>query len=138
MGGASTVILSGGGTSIEALPGAFSRAMGKAASKNMGYTMAKELEPFNVHVCTVTLAGSIAHGNSVNPDEVAEAYLAIHQQPAGSWDREWVYHGKDNVEKKPYPKDPINVRAGPGYINQPKVAYHDREEILKKIGAAKL
>ena len=38
-------------------------------------TNAKELEPLNVHVCTVTLAGLIARGNSVNPDEAAEGQL---------------------------------------------------------------
>eukprot|EP01045_Picozoa_sp_COSAG04_P045354 COSAG04_NODE_15854_length_518_cov_0.983294_1_plen_81_part_10 len=80
----------------------FSRAMGKAAARNMGYTVAKELHPLNIHVCTVTLSGSIARGNTVDPDEVAEAYLNIHQQPAGAWDREWNYQGAGDIEKHPY------------------------------------
>lgn len=141
---ASTVLFSGGGPSIEPMAGAFSRGVGKAASKNMGFALAKELEPLNVHVCTVTLAGLIARGNSVNPDEAAEAYLAIHNQPAGAWDREWIYHGKDHIEKKPYPKDP-KANIGPGYVNQPHSPGStlrswagrapDREEILRKVGA---
>lgn len=133
----STVIFSGGGGGNEPAPGGFGRNMCKAALKNFSWSLSKELHPANVHVCNVTLAGSIARGNSVDPDDVGEAYLAIHQEPAGSWNREWTYRGKGHIEKGAYPADPMQ-RDGPGYVNQPKTAYHDRDAILKQIGAAKL
>lgn len=130
----STVIFSGGGGGNEPAPGGFGRNMCKAALKNFSYSLSKELHPLNVHVCNVTLAGSIARGNSVDPDDVGDAYLQIHQEPVGSWNREWTYRGKGHIEKGAYPADPMQ-RDGPGYLNQPKVAYHDRDEILKRIGA---
>ncbi len=88
--GRGTIVLTGG--MPEAVPGATSLSVGKAAVRALTELLAKEYGPAGVHVATVTVAGAVAPGTAYDPDDIAERYWHLHAQPPEAWERE-VVHG---------------------------------------------
>jgi hypothetical protein len=46
-----------------------------------------------VHVATVTVCGPVAPGGDFDPDDIAEHYWALHQQPSDAWDQQIEHWG---------------------------------------------
>jgi NAD(P)-dependent dehydrogenase (short-subunit alcohol dehydrogenase family) len=93
--GRGTILFTGGGLALhpEFGAGIASLTAGKSALRGLAYAMAKELAPENIHVATVTVAGTIAPATAFDPDLIAERYLALHQQPRDHWQVEAVFEG---------------------------------------------
>jgi NAD(P)-dependent dehydrogenase (short-subunit alcohol dehydrogenase family) len=88
--GTGTIIVTGG--MRDAVPGATSLSITKAALRALTELLATEYGPAGVHVATVTVAGAVAPGTAYDPDDIAERYWALHTQPREGWDHE-VVHG---------------------------------------------
>lgn len=86
-----TILLTGGGLSLDPWPQFASLAVGKAGLRNLAVSLAKELEPDGIHVATVTITGFVKPGTRFDPDHIAEEYWTLHTQPRASWQREIVY-----------------------------------------------
>lgn len=93
--GRGTILFTGGGLALDPtgwLPAA-SLAVGKAALRNLTLSMHAELAPKHIHVATVTVTGQIQPGTAFDPNRIAEAFLALHQEPAGAFRPEIVFSG---------------------------------------------
>lgn len=89
--GRGTILFTGGGLALNPHPQYASLAVGKAALRNLTYSLGAELEAAGIHVATVTIAGFVQPGTFFDPDLIAEKYWALHAQEAGRWEREVVY-----------------------------------------------
>jgi NAD(P)-dependent dehydrogenase (short-subunit alcohol dehydrogenase family) len=87
--GSGTIVITGG--MPEAIPGATSLSLSKAAVRALTELAAKQYGPDSVHVATVTVAGTVAPGTAYDPDDIAEHYWRLHTQPARAWEREVVH-----------------------------------------------
>jgi len=86
-----TILFTGGGLALYPSPQYASLAIGKAGIRNLAYSLGAELEPDNIQVATVTIAGMVQPGTHFDPDLIAETYWQLHQQPANQKQREVVY-----------------------------------------------
>lgn len=86
-----TILFTGGGLALNPMPQYASLALGKAALRNLVYSLGAELEPDGIHVATVTIAGFIKPGTHFAPELIAEVYWKLHRQEPGLWEREIVY-----------------------------------------------
>lgn len=90
---------SGGGTFLitggmpTPVPRVTSLSLGKAGVRALTELLDTEFGPSGVHVATVTVCGPVAPGTEFDPDDIAEEYWRLHQQPAGQWEREVAYRG---------------------------------------------
>lgn len=91
--GRGTILLTGGGFAFEPHPNFASLGLGKAALRNLSQSLYKELTPEGIHAATVTVCGLIKPGTAFDPDAIAEAFWALHSQPAGTWTWEHVFRG---------------------------------------------
>lgn len=89
-----TVLFTGEGHALSPHPEAAVLGMGKAALRNLTFSLAQELEPHGIHVATVTVTGTIAPRTPFDPKFVAEAFWDLHCEPAGEWSTELVFHGR--------------------------------------------
>lgn len=94
--GSGSILFTGGGLALYPEYGAnvSSLTAGKSALRGLTYAMAKELEPENIHVGIVTIAGKVAEGTVFAPDLIAERYWMLHQQPKSDWAVESVFNGQ--------------------------------------------
>jgi len=86
-----TILITGGGLATHPSARAAALAAGKAAVRNLAFTLAEELEPDGIHVATVTISGTIKEGTPFDPDRIADVYWALHGEPHGSWTTERPY-----------------------------------------------
>jgi len=86
-----TILFTGGGLALEPEPGASSLAIGKAAIRNLAFSLYRELAPFHIHVATVTICGYVRDGTKFSPGSIADSFFHLHQQSEGQWEREFVY-----------------------------------------------
>lgn len=86
-----TILLTGGGLSLDPWPQFSSLAIGKAGLRNLAVSLAKELEPDGIHVATVTITGLVKVGTRFDPNMIAEQYWMLHAQPRAGWQREVIY-----------------------------------------------
>jgi short-subunit dehydrogenase len=86
-----TILFTGGGLALEPMPPYAALAAGKAALRNLCYSLGAEVEPDGVHVATVTIAGFVQPGTHFDPAQIAEVYWTLHTQEPGQWEREIVY-----------------------------------------------
>lgn len=91
-----TILFTGGGLALYPQYGAgvSSLAAGKAGLRAFAYALSKELAPENIHVGTVTIAGTVRPDTELDPNLIADAYWALHTQPASDWSVETVFDGK--------------------------------------------
>lgn len=88
--GRGTIIVTGGMPAP--VPGYVSLSVGKAAVRTLLRLVAEEFGSSGVHVATVTVGGAVAPGTDYDPDDIAEHYWALHNQPPGQWEFD-VKHG---------------------------------------------
>jgi NAD(P)-dependent dehydrogenase (short-subunit alcohol dehydrogenase family) len=69
-------------------------AMGKFGLRGLAQSMAREFQPQNIHIAHFVIDGSIGAPNGgrgsgkddrLDPDAMAETYLAIHRQHRSAW-----------------------------------------------------
>jgi len=90
-----TILLTGGGLALNPtnwLPAA-SLAIGKAGIRSLAMTLHAELAAEGIHAATVTVDGAVAPGTPFDPDRIAEAYWALHADPAGAFRPEIIVRG---------------------------------------------
>lgn len=73
------------------VPGVTSLSLGKAGIRALTDLLAAQFGPLGVHVATVTVAGVVAPGTAFDPDDIAEEYWRLHDQPAHAWQTRHVY-----------------------------------------------
>ena len=86
-----TILFTGGGLALEPEPGVSSLAIGKAGMRSLAFSLHKELTAFHIHIATVTICGYVQEKTRFSPDNIAESFFQLHQQPEGQWDREFIY-----------------------------------------------
>jgi NAD(P)-dependent dehydrogenase (short-subunit alcohol dehydrogenase family) len=87
--GGGTIVLTGGLPQPD--PASTSLSLGKAGVRALTRLLDGAYGPCGLHVATVTVGGAVAPGGPYDPDEIAEQYWRLHQQPAGRWEREVLY-----------------------------------------------
>lgn len=66
--------------------------MSKASLRAYVQSLHKQQQGSGVHVTTVTVAGAIGGDNPrFSPENLAPAYLNLHQQPQDQWEAELLY-----------------------------------------------
>jgi short-subunit dehydrogenase len=90
---AGTVLLTGGGFAFEPIPEMASLDVGKAAIRNLAFSLHADLKDSGVHAATVTICGTVAPGTPFDPDRIADAYWQLHVQPTGAFERELQFRG---------------------------------------------
>ncbi len=91
--GAGTVLLTGGGFAFEPMPALASLGVGKAGVRNLAFSLHADLKDRGIHAATVTICGPVAPGTAFDPERIADAYWALHVQPAGAFERELQFRG---------------------------------------------
>jgi NAD(P)-dependent dehydrogenase (short-subunit alcohol dehydrogenase family) len=92
--GRGTILFTGGGLALYPSAAYSSLAVGKAGIRSLAYSLAEELGPGNIHVATVTVAGSVKLGTAFDPDKIAAHYWRLHRQPKESWEIEHLFKGE--------------------------------------------
>lgn len=108
--GGGTILLTGASASVKGYPNSSSFAMGKFGLRGLAQSLARELQPQNIHVGHFVIDGGIqlldgedkraaARGEdgTLNPDEIAKAYLQVHRQHRSAWT--WEMELRPWVEK---------------------------------------
>ena len=102
-----TILLTGASASVKGYPNSSSFAMGKFGLRGLAQSLARELQPQNIHVAHFVIDGGILQGPDdkrgaergedamLLPDEIAKDYLHVHRQHRSSWTwevklRPWV------------------------------------------------
>ena len=95
--GSGTILLTGASASVKGYPNSSSFAMGKFGLRGLAQSLARELQPQNIHVAHFVIDGGIAKpGNDpraadrgedgmLHPDHIARSYLDIHRQHRSAW-----------------------------------------------------
>jgi NAD(P)-dependent dehydrogenase (short-subunit alcohol dehydrogenase family) len=91
--GSGTIILTGASAGVKGYPLSAPFAMGKFALRGLAQSMARELHPQGVHVVHVVIDGMIraagrpdpGDDRTLDPDAIAETYLALADQPRSAW-----------------------------------------------------
>ena len=95
-----TILFSGATSSIRGRKGALAFSSAKFAVRGLAESLARELWPHNIHVAHVIIDGAIdtpdlreqesptSTDPLLNPDEMAEAYWSLIQQPHNAWSME--------------------------------------------------
>jgi NAD(P)-dependent dehydrogenase (short-subunit alcohol dehydrogenase family) len=103
--GRGAILFTGASASVKGYARSASFAMGKFALRGLAQSMARELAPQNVHVAHFVIDGAVRGArrqepvdrpdSMLDPDAIAETYLAILKQPRSAWTwevelRPWV------------------------------------------------
>ena len=78
-----TILLTGGGLSLNPYYEYASLSVGKAGIRNLTFSLAQELQPHGIKVGTVTIAGFVKKDTHFDPDKIAEAFWKIHASKQG-------------------------------------------------------
>ena len=106
--GSGTILLTGASASVKGYPNSSSFAMGKFGLRGLAQSLARELQPKNIHVAHFVIDGGIQKdGNGrgaergddgmLVPDSIAETYLHVHRQHRSAWT--WEVELRPWVEK---------------------------------------
>jgi len=102
--GQGTILFTGASASVKGYPQSSSFAMGKFALRGLAQSMARELQPKNIHVAHFVIDGGIrgekhaapeTPDSQLDPDAIAQSYLAVAKQHRSAWTwemelRPWV------------------------------------------------
>lgn len=105
--GSGSILLTGASASVKGYANSSCFAMGKFGLRGLAQSLARELQPENIHVAHFVIDGGIeklsgdaldaSQGDDamLHPDEIAKSYLAIHRQHRSAWTweielRPWV------------------------------------------------
>ncbi|HKS88891.1 MAG TPA: SDR family NAD(P)-dependent oxidoreductase [Stellaceae bacterium] len=91
--GHGTILFTGASASVKGYPRSSSFAMGKFALRGLAQSLARELQPQNIHVGHIVIDGAIANPQRtasqpdalLDPDAIAQAYLQLHRQQRSAW-----------------------------------------------------
>ena len=94
--GHGTILFTGASAAVKGYPRSSSFAMGKFALRGLAQSLARELQPKNIHVGHIVIDGGIAKESDpranqrgpdglLDPDAIAETYLSLHRQPRSAW-----------------------------------------------------
>jgi NAD(P)-dependent dehydrogenase (short-subunit alcohol dehydrogenase family) len=95
--GGGTILFTGASASIKGFANSAAFAMGKMGLTGLVQSMARELQPQNIHVAQVVIDGGIcdprrperltARGpdGCLDPDAIAQTYLQLHRQHRSTW-----------------------------------------------------
>jgi len=95
--GSGTILFTGASASVKGYANSPAFAMGKMGLTGLVQSMARELQPRNIHVAQVVIDGGInnperperltARGpdGCLDPDAIAQTYLHLHRQHRSSW-----------------------------------------------------
>jgi short-subunit dehydrogenase len=92
--GGGSILLTGGGFALRPMAALASLGVGKAALRNLAFSLAEELGPMGIRVGTVTILGMVAPGGPFDPDAIAEAYWALHADRQGALGVETSFAGR--------------------------------------------
>jgi NAD(P)-dependent dehydrogenase (short-subunit alcohol dehydrogenase family) len=96
---APVMVANGGGSFLitggmpETKPDYVSLSLGKAGVRALVSLLDQTYGAGGLHAATVTVYGPVAPGTAYDPDEIAEEYWKLHQQPRGEWIHELDYTG---------------------------------------------
>lgn len=77
--GRGSLLFTGGGLALYPSPEAPSLSIGKASIRSLALMLATELAPSGVRVGTVTIAGTVSEGGTLNPGRIGKAFLELHR-----------------------------------------------------------
>jgi NAD(P)-dependent dehydrogenase (short-subunit alcohol dehydrogenase family) len=94
--GHGTILFTGASAAVKGYPRSSSFAMGKFALRGLAQSLARELQPENIHVGHIVIDGGIAKAADpranergpdglLDPDAIADTYLSLHRQPRSAW-----------------------------------------------------
>jgi NAD(P)-dependent dehydrogenase (short-subunit alcohol dehydrogenase family) len=94
--GHGTILFTGASAAVKGYPRSSSFAMGKFALRGLAQSLARELQPENIHVGHIVIDGGIAKeadpranergpDGLLDPNAIADAYLSLHRQPRSAW-----------------------------------------------------
>ncbi len=96
--GHGTILFTGASASIKGFANSAAFAMGKMGLTGLVQSMARELQPQNIHVAQVVIDGGIYEptrrperltsrgpDGNLDPDAIAQTYLHLHRQHRSSW-----------------------------------------------------
>ncbi|HEX3952389.1 MAG TPA: SDR family NAD(P)-dependent oxidoreductase [Stellaceae bacterium] len=94
--GHGTILFTGASAAVKGYPRSSSFAMGKFALRGLAQSLARELQPSNIHIGHIVIDGGIAKENDPRgndrgpdalllPDAIAETYLQLHRQHRSAW-----------------------------------------------------
>ncbi|MGH8455799.1 MAG: SDR family NAD(P)-dependent oxidoreductase [Stenotrophobium sp.] len=86
-----TILFTGGSFAYEPATDYASLSLGKAALRNLTYSLAQELGKDGIHVATVTVYGYVQPNTKFDPHRIAQAFVTLHKQAKGHFDIETVY-----------------------------------------------
>jgi short-subunit dehydrogenase len=89
-GGRGTILLTGGGFAMEPIPARAALGIGKAAIRNLAFSLFSECRLVGIHAATVTIWGVVDSAPQFAPERIAEEYWALHAQPPERFEREMV------------------------------------------------
>jgi NAD(P)-dependent dehydrogenase (short-subunit alcohol dehydrogenase family) len=92
--GRGSIFFTGASASVKGYARSAPFAMGKFGLRGLAQSMAREFQPQNIHIAHFVIDGSIGAPNGgkgsgkddrLDPDAMAETYLAIHRQHRSAW-----------------------------------------------------
>jgi NAD(P)-dependent dehydrogenase (short-subunit alcohol dehydrogenase family) len=95
--GHGTILFTGASASIKGFANSAAFAMGKLGLSGLVQSMARELQPQNIHVAQVVIDGGICSptrperatsrgpDGCLDPDAIAQTYLQLHRQHRSAW-----------------------------------------------------
>src|SRR5208282_5693498 len=94
--GHGTILFTGASASVKGYARSSPFAMGKFALRGLAQSLARELQPQNIHVAHVVIDGGIARTKDpratergedgmLEPDAIARTYLELHRQNRSAW-----------------------------------------------------
>lgn len=89
--GKGAILITGGGLALAPTASLASLSLGKAAQRSLAFSLAEELEPAGLHVAVITVCGFVQPGTHFAADKIAEEFWRLYLQPAGQFEREFVY-----------------------------------------------
>jgi len=98
--GSGAIFFTGASASVKGYPQSAPFAMGKFALRGLAQSMARELQPKGIHVAHFVIDGGVrnpatgrvesadAPDSLLDPDAIAQTYLAVLKQPRSAWSSE--------------------------------------------------
>jgi len=91
--GHGTILFTGASASVKGYARSSSFAMGKFALRGLAQSLARELQPQNIHVGHIVIDGGIASPQRtanvpdalLDPDAIADAYFSLYRQHRSAW-----------------------------------------------------
>jgi len=103
--GRGSIFFTGASAGIKGFPNSSVFAMGKFGLRGLAQSLARELQPKNIHVAHFVIDGGISSESRpdtgeqtlLDPDEIAKTYLHFHRQDRSVWS--WEIELRPWVEK---------------------------------------